>query len=227
MSQLDLAWRNRYRVFIETQRNDSAGGYLRLVRKGSSTVVAVVGAIPEMLLEALGRAPNVAAIAADGQAFDEAASALTRAEGVASPYAVVTVDPLTEVAGQWTAMWTPGSAEHSFETAAGSLIMAWRSGRFELPDYYVVVAHEEAHDADFHLGFLKSQRPGRVVVVPIADHHGELALRILSALPALPQGPWWPAVDRLMDAARDFFPGTIAPEARPPAPDTMDVFRVP
>jgi hypothetical protein len=180
-----------------------------------------------MLLEALGLAPNVAAIRADGRAFDEAAAALARAEAVASPYAIATVDPLTEVAGQWRAMWTPGSAEHSFETAAGSLVMEWRSGRFELPDYYVVVTHEEAQDADFRLGFLKSQRPGRVVVVPIADHDDELALRILSALPALPQGPWWPGVDRLMDAARDFFPGTITSEARPPAADPVDVFRVP
>ena len=182
------------------------------MRKGSSTVVAVVGAVPETLLEVLGRAPNVAALQAEGATLEEAASTLARAEGVASPYVVITVDPLAEVGDQWTAMWTPGSEVHSFETAAADLLTEWRSGRFELPDYYIVVAGDGVQEADWHLGFLKSVRPGRVVLVPVVEHSGELALRVLSAMGALPQGPWWPGVDHLLDAARDFFPGTIAQE---------------
>jgi hypothetical protein len=192
------------------------------MRKGSSTVVAVVGRVPEALLDLVGRAPNVAALKAEGEGFEEAANALARAEGVAAPY-VVTVDPFAEVAEHWTAIWTPGSGDHSFETVAGRLATEWRAGRFQLPDYYIVAAGDELHEADWHLGFLKSQRPARVVLVPLVEPEGELALRVLSAIEGLPQGPWWPGVDRLMDAARDYFPGTITPETR----NTAEVFRAP
>ena len=181
-------------------------------------MVAVVGAAPEGLPEFLGRAPNVAAVEAEGDGFDEAVAALARAEGVASPYAVVPADPLAGVAGEWSAMWAPGSAEHSFETAAGSLVLQWRTGRFELPDYYVVMVGEDAKENDFHLGFLKSQRPGRVVVIPVADDRGELAARVLAALAGLPQGPWWPGLDRPMEAARDYYPGAIATAAQTTPP---------
>jgi hypothetical protein len=187
------------------------------MRRGSSTVVAIVGAAPPALLETLGRAPNVAALEAEDATLEEAARTLARAEGVASPYVVVAADPLGEVAQQWSAMWSPGSEDHSFDETAGVLVAEWRSGRVELPDYYIVVAAEEVHAAQFHLGFLKSERLARVILVPLSEHSGELAPSVLAVLPVLPQGPWWPAVDRLMDAAREYFPGTITPEARAPS----------
>ena len=193
------------------------------MRRGSSTVVAVVGAVPETLLEALGRAPNVAALHGEGPGLERAATTLARAEGAASPYVVVAVDPLAEVAEEWSAMWTPGSSEHSFEGAAGHLLAEWKSGRFQLPDYYIVLTGDEVQEADWHLGFLKSQRPGRVVLVPAVESPGELALRLLSAMGSLPQGPWWPGVDRLLEAAREFLPGAISPDTRSAA----DVLRTP
>src|SRR5213076_269605 len=41
---------------------------------------------------------------------------------------------------------------------------AWRAGRFELPDYYLVLAREDTEGPDFHLGPLRSARPHRVVL---------------------------------------------------------------
>ena len=54
----------------------------------------------------------------------------------------MTADPLAAVAESWREMWDvsrpPGPA--GFEQAAARALTAWRAGRFELPDYYLVLA---------------------------------------------------------------------------------------
>ena len=51
-------------------------------------------------------------------------------------------DPLAGVAAEWAAMWDltagPGHAA-AFEQQAAEAVAAGRAGRFELPDYYVVL----------------------------------------------------------------------------------------
>ncbi|MDQ4149125.1 MAG: hypothetical protein M3164_03915, partial [Actinomycetota bacterium] len=136
-------------------------------------------------------------------------------------YAVVAGDPLAEVAAEWHRMWSIGSTGNSFEERAGEAIAAWRNGRLEMPDYYVVVLDEalgheqtsgaEPHRHDFHLGILRSERPSRVAQV-MAGEPSETAVRTLHTLGQLRQGPWWPSLDRLIDSVRSFFPGRIGRE---------------
>ena len=58
-------------------------------------------------------------------------------------YVIVPDDPLAAVAASWRQMWDlsagqPGSA--AFEASAADALTAWRDKRFELPDYYLVIA---------------------------------------------------------------------------------------
>ncbi len=178
-------------------------------------MVAVVGEVGAAVLAQVDRAPNVAVVEPPAEGPGGAARALAEASGREVPYALVAADPLAEVAAAWRAMWEPAAgAREAFEERAGESLLAWRAGRFELPDYYLVVAAQppgEApgpHPDDFHLGVLRAERPSRVVAVP-GGEPGEVARRVLRALARLPQGPWWPPLDRLVEAARCFFPGAV------------------
>ncbi len=116
------------------------------MRRNPSTVVVLVGEVPDALLVAVGRSLNISVIRpaeAAGDRLEQAAEALSRASRTRSPYVLVPADPLAAVAGQWRAMWdvsqqAPGSGE--FEVQAGLALAAWRAGRFELPDYYLDIA---------------------------------------------------------------------------------------
>jgi hypothetical protein len=189
------------------------------MRRGKSTVVGLVGEVSDGLLAELGRLPNVAVVRADGDGLDAAAGALATASGLEVTYALVAADPLAGVAEQWRARWDVGAGPDAFEEVAGVAIAAWRAGRFELPDYYVVVAAEPApeesraapHRFDLYLGVLHAERPARVVAVaPAASGARETAARVAHALGSLPQGPWWPPLDDLVASARTFFPGRAA-----------------
>jgi hypothetical protein len=110
--------------------------------------VVLAGSAPGEVLAAVGQSMNVTLIRpehpADGDSDQLAASAaaLQGAGRTSSPYALVLADPLAAVAAGWQAMWDvsrqEGSAE--FELEAAKALAAWRAGRFELPDYYLVLA---------------------------------------------------------------------------------------
>jgi hypothetical protein len=175
--------------------------------------VSLVGDYDRDLPRVVGRSSNVAAVEPDGAGLEPALEAFARAARLNSPYVVVGADPLSETAAQWRDLWDVARPGDAFETAAGLALSAWRAGRWELPDYYVVVteeAHEvgRPHEHDFHLGALRSQRPGRVVAI-VADENVGRAQRVLSALSHLPQGPWWPPLDGIVAAARAFLPERI------------------
>jgi hypothetical protein len=136
------------------------------MRRDASTVVVLAGEPGEDLLRALGRAPNVSLVRSPDQNGDPlaaAAAALREASRRASSYALVPDDPLAGVAEAWRAMWDlaqvargPGGGAE-FERQAAEALAAWRGGRFELPDYYLVLvraADDGAADsaAGFHLG---------------------------------------------------------------------------
>ncbi len=182
-------------------------------------MVALVGELDEALLAEVDRPANVTVVRAGEPGAEAAIAALAEASGRQAPFVLVAGDPLVAVAEGWRAAWQPGAAGTSaFEEAAGEALLAWRAGRFELPDYYLVVAREvppagagppAPHPDDFHLGVLRTERPSRVVAVPAGEVR-VAALRVLRALRRLPVGPWWPPLDRLVEAARSYFPGRLA-----------------
>ena len=193
------------------------------MRRNASTVVVLPGPVPAEVLAALGRSMNVALVrpqdpedpaAGDPGGVEAAAGALRQAGRSASPYALVPADPLAAVAASWQAMWdvsrTDGPA--GFETEALKALTAWRSGQFELPDYYLVLGSGSVGDdqgPDFYLGPLRSARPQRVAVVA-ATEPAQQAVAVLQVLGSLPYGPWWPDLDELIQSARTFYPGRLA-----------------
>jgi hypothetical protein len=186
------------------------------MRHDSSTVVAVVGEVREPLLAAVSRFPNVTLArppADEDDGIEAAAQALRKAAASAAPYVLVPADPLAGLMADWQAMWdvAQGQGAAAFEAKARETEAAWRAGRFELPDYYLVLARADADSAapDPYLGPLRAARPRRVAVVPADDGPGEAA-RVLDALRTLPHGPWWPPLDQLIDSIRQFYAGGLA-----------------
>jgi hypothetical protein len=118
------------------------------MRRNPSTVVVLAGSAPGEVLAAVGQSMNVTLIGpedpADGNrdAIAVAAAALQRAGRTTSPYALVLADPLAAVAAGWQAMWDVSRQEGpaEFELEAAKALAAWRTGQFELPDYYLVLA---------------------------------------------------------------------------------------
>jgi len=190
------------------------------MRRNASTVVVMPGPAPAEVLSAVGRSMNVALIQPDDPVDDNddglaaAAGALQQAGRSASAYALVAADPLAAVAASWRAMWDVSRPEGpaGFEAEALKALTAWRSGRFELPDYYLILAAgPEAADQgpDFYLGPLRTARPQRVALVA-ATEPAQQAVGVLQTLGSLPYGPWWPGLDEVIEAARTFYPGRLA-----------------
>ncbi|HEX3713047.1 MAG TPA: hypothetical protein VHV09_09640 [Trebonia sp.] len=206
------------------------------MRHNPSTVVVLAGRPGEQALAAVGRSLNVVLVRPAEQpgpgpgpgpgpegagGVGAAAAALRRAAGITAPYVLVAADPLSAAAEAWRDMWSVtagprGSDE--FELRAAQALAAWRSGQFELPDYYLVVAGqpgpgspgaEAARAADFYLGPLRSVRPNRVAVAA-ADEPAAQAAAVLGELGALRHGPWWPSLEEIFRAARGFYPGALA-----------------
>jgi hypothetical protein len=208
------------------------------VRHNPSTVVVLAGQTTEPVLAAVGRSLNVVLVRPDEPSssadagIEAAAGALRRAAGIAAPYVLVAADPLSSVAAAWQAMWEVtaeprGSDE--FEIRAAEAMAAWRMKRFELPDYYLVLAEETAAGgadapgatraagvsgagegrADFYLGPLRAVRPNRVSVAAGASPDAQ-AGALLGELGSLRHGPWWPSLDEVFRTVRGFYPGTLA-----------------
>jgi len=225
-------------------RHRSAGGaadwrtIIGAVRHNPSTVVVLAGKASDQVLADVGRAMNVVLVRpggdadrADGAAgIDSAAGALRRATGISAPYVLVAADPLAAVAAEWAAMWeiTPEQrGSEGFELRAAEALAAWRANRFELPDYYLVLAEESGasatpgasassassfapreHRPDFYLGPLRSVRPHRVAVATAAEPAAQAAA-VLSELGSLRVGRWWPSLDEVFRTARGFYPGAL------------------
>jgi hypothetical protein len=203
------------------------------VRHNPSTVVVLAGQPGEQLLAAVGRSLNVVLVrpeepGADG--LEAAAGALRRAGRISASYVLVTADPLTAVAAAWREMWTVGSGERGaasdgsdeFELRAAEALGAWRTGQFELPDYYLALADNAGpagDPPDFYLGPLRSVRPNRVAVAAGAGPAAQAAA-LLDELGTLRHGPWWPSLEEIVRAARGFYPGALS-ESRPAGQATL------
>ena len=198
------------------------------MRRESSTVVVLVGEVGDGVLAELGRSPNVsvarAPAAGAGQptaeeptaarpGWEAGALAMREAARRRSTYVIVPDDPLADVAAAWRAMWDVlgGSREAAvFEERAADALAAWRDKRFDLPDYYLVIAaaQPDGTGQDLYLGPLRAARPRRVAVAGIAGRPGQIA-RMLDTLRSLQHGPWWPPLDELIDGARRFYAGGL------------------
>ena len=207
------------------------------VRHNPSTVVVLAGRPGEQVLAAIRRSLNVvlvhpepvSAANADGAGgtggeAEAAAGALRRAAGISAAYVLVPADPLAAVAEAWQAMWALSAEPQrsdEFELRAAEAMSAWRAKRFELPDYYLVLADERVSGdasggsgagevrADFHLGPLRAVRPNRVAVAAGVSPAAQ-ADALLSELGSLRHGPWWPPLDEVFRTARSFYPGSLA-----------------
>ena len=206
------------------------------MRRESSTVVVLVGEVDEGLLAGLGRSGNVSLARApaatagppaaeDTQAarpgWEAGALAMREAARLRSTYVIVTQDPLAGMAAAWRAMWDVAGGAHNaagFEQRAAEALAAWRDKRFELPDYYLVMAAAQPArpSPDLYLGPLHAARPRRVAVAGIADNPGQ-ATRLLDTLRSLEHGPWWPPLDELIEAARRFYAGGLTETQPVPA----------
>jgi hypothetical protein len=196
------------------------------MRRESSTVVVLVGEADDGLLAALGHSSNVSVArapaaekAGQGQpdgvrpGWQTGALAMREAARRRSTYVIVPDDPLSDVADTWRAMWGgPGgqAAAAGFEERAAEVLDAWRSKRFELPDYYLVLAPVQADGTgpDMYLGPLRAVRPRRVAVAALTDAPARPG-QVIDVLRSLEHGPWWPPLDELLDAARTFYPGGL------------------
>jgi hypothetical protein len=203
------------------------------MRRESSTVVVLVGEIGDGLLAALAKSPGISVVrapeAGNGKPADSGpdaarpgweagALALREAARRRSMYVLVPDDPLAEVAAGWRAMWAGPGGAAGFEEYAAQVLAAWRDKRFELPDYYLVMAGSQPAGTgpDLYLGPLRAARPRRVAVAGIADSPGQ-AVSLLDTLRSLEHGPWWPPLDELIDAARRFYAGGLAETQPAPA----------
>ena len=214
------------------------------MRRNASTVVVLAGPAPGEVLAALGRSMNVTLYrperhrperhrperpaVQEGDGLAAAAEALQRAGRATSPYALVPADPLAAVAASWREMWDVSRQEGSaaFEQEAVTALAAWRAGRFELPDYYLVLAREDTGGPDFYLGPLRSARAHRVVLVP-EQEPAQQAAGVLHALGSLRHGPWWPGLDEVIETARRFYPDSLAEgTVTGPPPATPEAGRV-
>jgi len=194
------------------------------MRRNASTVVVLPGPAPAEVLTAVARSMNVALIRPkdpaddDADGLEAAAEALQEAGRSTSAYALVPADPLAAVAASWQAMWDVSRPEGpaGFEQEALKALTAWRAGRFELPDYYLVLSPGHAGQAeagdqgpDFYLGPLRSARPHRVAFVA-ATEPAQQAVGVLQALGSLRHGPWWPGLDEVIEVTRTFYPDRLA-----------------
>jgi hypothetical protein len=73
----------------------------------------------------------------------------------------------------------------------------------------IAPARASATGPDLYLGPVRAVRPRRVAVGGAADSPGE-SDSVLAALRSLEHGPWWPPLDDLIVAARNFYAGGLA-----------------
>jgi hypothetical protein len=205
------------------------------MRRESSTVVVLAGDVGDGLLAELGRSSNISVVrspaatpgapepAPPRPGWETGALALREAGRRQSAYVVVADDPLADVAAAWCAMWEMAGGAAGFEERAAEALTAWRDNRFELPDYYLVMAPAQPEGKgsgpDLYLGPLRAARPRRVAVAGLTGVTGDpgQADRVLAALRSLAHGPWWPPLNELIDAARRFYAGGLAETQPSPA----------
>jgi len=172
------------------------------VERLATTVVALVGASKADAASLKGR-PNVTFYEAEASLPPIERATVTWAEARRShtPYFVHEADPLSWVATAWAARFEGSGEAGELEVAVAETLSRWRARSVELPDYYLVPSPEALPSTlrHWYLGVLAGARQHRVAV---AQHGGDLA----ALLAALPAGPWWPGMDRLLEGIENVVP---------------------
>ena len=131
------------------------------MQRSASTVVCLVGSVPDALQAVLGSHTT---------------------------YSLHDDDPLGGVADAWTRLFEESGPIGELEVAAADTIARWRAGSAELPDYYFVTGVDALTDTRTHwfFGVLHDAAPGRVVPV---DGAAAAVLAALVALAPGPWWP--------------------------------------
>jgi hypothetical protein len=163
--------------------------------------VAVIGATRGALARA-GEAANVrvAQPEPDRPVLDRAIEAWDLATRSAVPYFVHDADPLAWVEGAWARRFDTGTPPGELEMAVTETVRRWRARSLELPDYYLLVEPEswDRTRRHWYLGVLVGAAPRRVTTVDPVE--------LVTTLPQLPPGPWWPELDQLLAGIEDVVP---------------------
>ncbi len=192
---------------------DAGPGLLAQVSRSSNITVARA-VQPEAVK------PETAGGPASRPGWESGALALREAKARRSTYVIVPDDPLADVAARWQGMWDVSAGllgAAAFEESVADALAAWQRKQFELPDYYLVIAppQDSATGPDLYLGPLRAVRPRRVAIASTADSPDQAA-GLLGTLRSLDQGPWWPPLDELLDAARRFYADDLAAAPQQP-----------
>jgi len=186
------------------------------MERSRTTVVALVGAdlaTPHRVLASVSGMPT-AAPDLGVPALERAAAVRGSVASSSSPYFLHDADPLRSVAEAWELHYDERSPIGTLEVAVAETIAAWRAGRVELPDYYLVLEPERWGPTlrHFYLGWLAAQAPARVIPVPAGTE------AVIQATRSLPSGRWWPEMDRLVQGVERTVPDVLSPElAVPPS----------
>lgn len=173
-----------------------------------TTVVAVIGTHARRIVEAVGSAPNVHAVIAEGDApLDRAVDAWRDVSRTKRTYALHDADPLEAVVEAWVRLYDGVGGRGELEVAVAETRARWRAGSLELPDYYVVLDAAELSPTRRHwyLGHLHAAAPRRVVPVDARSQ------AVQGALPRLKAGRWWPELTDLVDDLDRVVPDAVVP----------------
>lgn len=132
----------------------TAGRSGTIVQHSASTVVCLVGSVPERVRRVL---------------------------GAHTTYVVHDDDPLAPVADAWVRLFEDHGAIGELEVRVAETVARWRARTLELPDYYLVTGVAELSDTRRHwyFGALHAAAPHRVVPV---DPEAARVLGTLEAL---------------------------------------------
>lgn len=154
-----------------------------------STVVALVGADSEALIEGLVDLPAVLALSLR----EAEPAAATRAVAAAScPYVVHDADPLEHVAAAWVELYEEKATLGTLELEVETLLALFSAGEVVMPDYYVVAGPESIEGTWRHwwLGALAHRAPSRVLPVEASGAALRARLRALPASRPWPDPAW-------------------------------------
>ncbi len=152
----------------------------------NGTVVALVGGESPELIAELGVLRNVDAFSAADADDREVAQRISRSH---ASYVVSDADPLAHVAAAWVEFFDDRVTLETLMVEAEAAADALRTGRAQLPDYYLVLDPEAVEGTWRHwwFGALSSKAPTRVL--PVASSSRE----VRQQLRRLPTGRPWPA----------------------------------
>ena len=163
----------------------------------AGTMVAIVGDAADEALASLEGITGVETLSVRG---GEPGLAGRRIAATVTPWVVHDADPLAHVAQAWIELFEERATMGALQAEVEDALARFASGEALMPDYYVVLAPEQAPDVWRHwwCGALGRHAPRRVLPVAARGAAGDESLRhLLTVLP--PSRPWPDPVQWLPD----------------------------